>query len=146
MNPVTPAARWSPALHSRRPFMGQLPSGTPAASTVPTDVLVVSVIKDASPLAGVAVEVMLMSGDIKTGMTDAAGLFSLPYTAAQKGQTLVRIVPPEGIEDIGEEAAQSVELKGGPASVQFSLVGVAPSPLIGLGVAGLLYGLALGAL
>jgi hypothetical protein len=133
-------------MNSQRPFIGQLPSGTPTASApAPKDILAVSVTKDDAPLAGVPVEVMLASGDTKTGVTDGSGLFALTYTAAQKGQTVVRILPPDGVEDIGEDSAKGVELKGGPASVQFALVGVAPSPLIGLGVAGALYGLVLAA-
>lgn len=137
MNPVTPAARWSPALHARRPFIGQ------AAS----DVLTALVQKDGVPVEGVAVEVMLQNGDTKTGVTDSAGKFALPYTAAQRGQAVARITPPEGVEDIGEAVAQGADLQGGPVALQFDLVS-APSegaPLAGLLGAGLLYGLVLGA-
>lgn len=146
MNPVTPAARWSPALHAQRRFMGQLPTGTPPVAPAPsTDVLAVSVTRDGSPLAGIALEVMFMNGDTKLGVTDAAGLLSQPYTTAQRGQAVIRITPPEGVEDIGEGSAQGADLKGGPVAVQFLLVGVAPSPLIGLGIAGAIYGLVLAA-
>lgn len=139
MNPVTPAARWHPTMYSRRPYMGQ--GGTPSPAS--TDVLTVTVRKDGSPLAGVPVEVMLASGDTKNGVTDPLGKFLVPYTGAQKGQTIVRITTPENVEDLGEGTAQGVDLKGGPAAVAFELVGIAPSPYLGLGVAGALYGLVL---
>jgi hypothetical protein len=141
MNPVTPAARWSPAMHAQRRFIGQAPA--PSAN----DILNVLVQTDGAPTEGVAVEVMLQNGDTKTGVTDSAGAFALPYTAAQRGQAVVRITPPEGVEDIGEASVQGADLKGGPIAAQFALVS-APSegsPVVGLAAAGVLYGLVLGA-
>lgn len=141
MNPALPGARWHPTMHSRRPYMGQ-----PAAPT-PPPTLTALVLKDGSPLAGVAVDVMFQSGEAAKGVTDGTGKFVTPVTAAQKGQAVVRITPPEGVEDIGEGSAQGVNLTGASAQVQFDLVGVSMAhPLVGLGVAGLLYGLVLGAL
>lgn len=139
MNPVLPGARWSPAMHSQRRFVGQ--------AVPPADILMVSVRKDGAPLAGVSVEVMFMSGDGANGVTDSAGKFSTPYNAVQKGQAVVRITPPEGVEDLGEGTAQGADLQKGPVAVQFDLVGVSAdtSPLVGLGIASILYGLVLGA-
>lgn len=136
MNPVRLGAKWSPAIHSRRPYMGQ-------AAPVAPDVLTVVVRKDSLPLSGVPVEVMFQSGDSKTMTTDAGGTIVLPYTAAQKGQTVVRITSPGGVADLGEGSAQGVDLKGGPAEVAFALVGMGGSPLIGIGIAGAIYGLVL---
>jgi len=139
MQPVRLGARWSPATHSRRPYMGQ-------AAPVAPDILTVVVRKDKSPLAGVPVEVMFQNGDSKTMTTDAGGTIVLQYTAAQKGQTVVRITPPGGAEDLGENSAQGVNLKGGAAEVAFDLVGAGGSPLVGLGIAGAIYGLVLAAI
>jgi hypothetical protein len=142
MNPALPGARWHPTMHSQRPYIGQGAPSAPVAVTLTTLVL-----KDGAPLAGVAVEVMFQSGESAKGVTDGTGKFVTPVAAAQKGQTVVRITPPEGVQDIGEGAAQGVNLVGAPAQVQFDLVGVTMAhPLVGLGVAGLLYGLVLGAL
>jgi len=140
MNPATPGARWSPALHSRRPYIGQ------AQAPATTDVLTVGVNKDGKPFAGAAVEIMFMNGDASNGVTDSSGRFSVPYTAAQKGQAIVRITPPADIEDLGEGSTQGVDLKGGPVSVKFDLVGVGGSPLVGVGIVGALYGLVLAVL
>lgn len=138
MNPVTPGARWSPAMHSQRRFVGQ--------AVPPADILTVSVLKDGVPLAGVAVEVMFMSGDGTNGVTDSAGKFSTPYNAVQRGQAVVRITPPEGVEDIGEGTAQGADLQKGSVAIQFNLVGVSEgSPIVGIGIAGALYGLVLAA-
>jgi hypothetical protein len=80
-------------------------------------------------------------------VTDDKGKFAVVVTPAQKGQAVVRITPPEGVEDIGEGSAQGVDLTGAAAQVQFDLVGVsAGSPLAGIGVVGGLYALALWAL
>lgn len=143
MNPALPGARWHPTQHSRRPYIGQGASTAPVAPTT----LTALVLKDGAPLAGVAVEVMFQSGESANGVTDGAGKFVAPVTAAQKGQTVVRITPPEGVEDIGEGSAQGVNLTGASAQVQFDLVGVSVArPLVGIGVAGALYGLVLGVL
>lgn len=142
MNPVTPGARWHPAMQSRRPYIGQ------QTQTPPTPTLTTLVVKDGGPLAGVAVEVMFQNGDSPKGVTDAMGKFVVPFTPVQQGQTVVRITPPEGVEDIGEGAAQGINLTGPSASqVKFDLVGVSQgSPIVGIGIAGALYGLVLGVL
>jgi hypothetical protein len=128
-------------MHLQRRFIGQ------AAPPVSTDILTALILKDGSPLSGVPVEAMFQSGDGANGVTDAMGKFSTPYNMVQTGQAVVRITPPEDVEDIGEGVAQGVDLQKGPVSVQFNLVGVnAGSPLVGLGIAGALYGLVLGAL
>lgn len=138
MNPVLPSARWHPTMYSRR-HLGQ--------QTPPPATLTALVLKDGAPLAGVPVEIMFQNGDAPKGTTDAQGKFTVPVAPTQKGQTVVRITPPEGVEDIGEGAAQGVNLTGAPAQVQFDLVGVSQgSPVVGLGVAGGLYALALWAL
>ena len=140
MNPVLPSARWSPTMYSRRPYIGQ-------AQTPPPATLTALVLKDGAPLAGVPVEIMFQNGDAPKGVTDDKGKFAVVVTPAQKGQTVVRITPPEGVEDIGEGAAQGIDLTGAAAQVQFDLVGVSTgSPLAGIGVAGGLYALALWAL
>lgn len=136
MNPVRLGARWSPAIHSRRPYMGQ-------AAPVAPDILTVVVRKDKSPLAGVAAEVMFQNGDSKTVTTDAGGTVVVPYTSVQRGQAVIRITPPGGVEDLGEGTAQGIDLKGGPAEVSFALVGMGGSTLVGLGVAAAIYGLVL---
>jgi hypothetical protein len=137
MNPLTPAARWSPAIRSRRPFIGQ---------AAPADIVTVIVYKDGQALAGVPVEIMFQNGESKTGTTDAGGTFVSSYTQAQRGQGTVRIAPPEGVEDLGEGTAQGIGLTGGPAEVKFQTVGVGgASPLVGIGVAGALYALVLAA-
>jgi hypothetical protein len=128
-------------MHSRRRFIGQ------AAPPVSTDILTALILKDGSPLSGVPVEVMFQSGDGANGVTDALGKFSTPYNMVQTGQAVVRITPPEGVEDIGEGAAQGADLQKGSVSVQFNLIGVSVgSPLVGLGIAGVLYALVSGAL
>jgi len=148
MNPISPAARWSPRLHAPRPFMGQVPTVAPAA-----DVLTVSVLKDHKGLPGVAVDITFLNGDSKSGVTDKDGKLAVPYTAAQKGQALILITQPDGVEDLGEGGAQAANLSGGPAAVQYDLVGLpgatAPgasrnmTPFVALGAVALLYGLAL---
>lgn len=134
MNPVLPAARWSPAIHSRRPFIGQPFVG----------ILTVLVQKDGIPVSGVPIEVMFANGEASNGVTDNGGSLAVSYTSAQKGQAIVRIMPPEGVEDIGEGSAQGVDLKGGPAEAKFDLVGIGGSPFVGIGIVGVLYSLVLG--
>lgn len=136
MSPVRLGARWSPAAHSRRPYMGQ-------AVPVAPDILTVVVRKGNSPEQGVSVEVMFQNGDSKTFTTDAGGTVVVPYTTAQRGQTVVRITSPSGVEDLGENSAQGIELNGGAAEAAFALVGTGGSPLVGLGIAGAIYGLVL---
>ena len=146
MNPVLPSARWHPTIYSRRPYMGQ--GQTPPQ---PFGTLVVHVQKDGKPFAGAEIEIMLMNGESKKGTTTAEGIFPLPYSQAQQGQAVVRITPPADVQDLGEGSAQGVDLKGGTSDVKFELVGTGgaaygPSPVLGLGVAGGLYALALWAL
>lgn len=132
-----PAARWQPARNVRRPIIGQ----------VAQDVLTVSVFKDDRPAAGIPVEVMFQDGSAADGVTGEQGTFAAPYSAAQRGQAVVRITPPADVEDLGEASAQGVALQGGPAIAVFELASAgAPgeeNPVVGLGVAALLYGLVL---
>lgn len=149
MNPMFPAARWSPRLQVSRPFMGQVPTAPPT-----TDVLTVSVLKDKKGLPGVAVDITFLNGDAKSGVTDADGKLAVPYTAAQKGQALVLITQPDSVEDLGEGGAQAADVKGGPVLVTYDLVGLPGgatvpvatrkmAPFVALGAVALLYGLAL---
>lgn len=134
-NPATPSARWSPAIRARRPMLGGPSDG---------GTLAVRVTRDGLPLEGVEVEALFANGESGAGITDEAGMWTRGYGVGQKGQTVVRITPPSGVEGPGEAAVQGLDLQGGPAAVEFNLVG-AGSPLVGIGVAGLLYGLALAA-
>lgn len=138
MNPVMSAVRWSPAIRSSRRFIGQ--------AQAQTDIVTILVYKDGKALSSVPIDVVFQNGDSKTGITDAGGTFVTSYTPAQKGQAVVRITPPEGVQDPGEGTAQGIDLKGGPAEVKFQLIGESSgSPVVGIGVAVALYGLVLAA-
>lgn len=137
MNPTMPAARWQPAnSNARRPLMGlnDLPK------------LNVSVRKDGQPLAGAEFEVMFADGSTKKGATDINGIATVEYTSSQIGQAVVLLTPPDGVQDLGEDNAQGVNLQGGEAkAVAFELTSAPSSgnPVIGLGIVAAIYGLAL---
>jgi hypothetical protein len=82
--------------------------------------LAVTVTIDGGPAAGVPVEVLFADGSSAEGLTDpSSGMFQAEYGPSQYGPAVVRITPPPGVEDLGEDTAQGAELTKDPANLSF---------------------------
>ena len=88
--------------------------------------LIVQVNRDGVAAPGVDVEVILANGSLEMGVTDEAGAYELTYRTDAYGLAAVLITPPDGVEDMGEDTAQGVDLSGGAASVAFEMHSIAP--------------------
>ncbi len=91
------------------------------------NMLSVQVNRDGIAEPGVDVEVIMSDGSLETGVTNEVGAYNLGYGPDAFGLATVLITPPEGVEDMGEDTAQGVDLSGGSASVAFEMHSVAPA-------------------
>ncbi len=113
--------------------LGQVPLVQPGVRRQPRylgqmeDVLSVQVLRDGLAAPGIPVSVTLSEGS-HIGETDAAGLYAAPYVGGD--MATVRITPPVDVVDMGEYAAQTVDLQGGPEEVVFEMHTAAPPDLI----------------
>ncbi len=90
------------------------------------NMLSVQVKRDGIAEPGVDVEVIMADGSLEMGVTDEAGAYNLSYGPDAFGLATVQIMPPDGVEDMGEDTAQGVDLSGGSASVAFEMHSIAP--------------------
>jgi hypothetical protein len=80
--------------------------------------LKVGVTLDGKPVAGASIEVMLAGDASEKGVTDASGLFAIPYGEQHKSATIRLLSSPV---DIGEDANQDVALKSSLTEYTFAL-------------------------
>lgn len=83
--------------------------------------LKVNVTLDGKPVAGANIEVMLAGDASEKGVTDASGLFAVPYGEQHKSATIRLLSSPVDSVDIGEEANQDVTLNPSLTEYTFAL-------------------------
>jgi hypothetical protein len=85
---------------------------------------------DGAAAPDVDVEVMYADGSFASGKTSSAGLFEAAYAPAQYGPAVVRVIPPAGVQDIGEGSAQPAELAAAGMRLSFAFLSMDVAPTV----------------